>query len=90
MHEGDADVEAYKKWLADCFNIDEAFTLEVGESCRIRNEHVDKLPHGERFKLMYKRTDVDAYHWLDCEGNQGTHCGLSEPLQFYVKHWEKI
>jgi len=96
MHEGDADIEAYKAWLSDCFKMDETFTLKIGEACRVRNEHVDNLPtefqnngfHIEtRFKLMYKRTDENSYHWLDSEGNQGVDPG---PLEFYVKHWEKI
>lgn len=96
MHEGDEDIAKYKKWLDECFVEDEIFTLEIGEACRVRDEHVDKLPSvavtnafalETRFKLMYKRTDENSYHWLDSEGNQGTDRG---PIVFYMKHWEKI
>lgn len=96
MHEGDEDLEKYKSWLDECFDLDESFTLEVGESCRVRDSHVENLPntnnnsfcYGDgRFKLMYKRVDEDTYQWLDTEGNQGSDRG---PLAFYVKYWEKI
>lgn len=96
MHEGNEDIEAYKRWLDECFEKDEIFRLEIGEACKIRNEYVDSLPSsnikniyatGARFKLFYKRTDEYSYHWLDSEGNQGTDRG---PIDFYAKHWEKI
>ncbi len=97
MRESDADIEKYKEWLKDCFNLDKAFTLEIGESCRINDDYVEHLPkngkvngfafNDARFKLMYKRIDENTYQWLDSEGTQGVDQG---PLEFYVRHWEKI
>lgn len=86
MHEGDYDIAQYKKWLEDA-TPDPAFKLQIGESCRMRNEHVDKLPATGRFKLIYTRVDETTYRWLDNEGTAGVDPG---PLEFYEKHWEKV
>lgn len=96
MHEGDADVAAYKKWLDECFEKEPIFILDIGQACRIRDEYVEHLPKAiqnngfnfnDRFKLMYKRISETDYQWLDNEGNQGVDHG---PLEFYEKHWEKV
>lgn len=90
MHEGDEDLARMVRFYEDAKKVDPSFTLEVGESCRMRNDHVDKLPEGARFKLLYTRTAQDTYRWLDSEGNQGHDFNALGPLMFYEKHWEKL
>ena len=88
MRERDEDFERYINYLADCFTKDEVFTLQVGQSCRVKDEHVGDIPqHAGRFKLMYKRVDETNYQWLDTEGEQGVDVG---PIEFFTKHWEIV
>lgn len=74
----------------------ETFKLAVGESCVVKQSYIDKLKNTDRYKIMYTRTALDVYVWLDNKGDQGTfgNCsgvhGVFHDTEFSSEHWEKL
>jgi hypothetical protein len=79
------------------------FKLTVGESCVVKPSYVEQLKNVERYKVMYTRTAVDLYVWLDNLGGQGTvgsssgvpnsrggTTGTFHDTDFSTEHWEKL
>lgn len=70
---------------------EETFTLAVGEACKVRQEYVDKLNEGARFKMLWTRVDDRSYRWRASDGDVGTVFGDSDVglVKFSTQHWEK-
>jgi hypothetical protein len=79
------------------------FKLEVGESCVIKPSYLEQLKDVEKYKVMYTRTAIDLYVWLDNKGEQGTvvnrsgfvnsagqYVGAFHDTDFSTEHWEKL
>lgn len=79
------------------------FKLEIGESCIIKPSYLEQLKNVDRYKVMYTRTTVDIYVWLDNKGGQGTVVNFSgitndagqyidvfHDTDFSTEHWEKL
>jgi len=76
----------------DFVNEPDCFALEVGESCKIKQEHVDLLTEGSNFKMLWTRVDRATYRWLTSDGEIGTTMGDGDKsgVEFSTEFWEKV
>lgn len=79
------------------------FKLAIGKSCVIKPNYVEQLTNVDLYKVMYTRTAIDLYVWLDSKGGQGSvgswsdvpnsRGGTTETFHdtdFSTEHWEKL
>lgn len=64
------------------------FTLEIGETCQPKPEHLQTLYEGQGFKILIRREADNLYWYLDTEGKQGHF--VSSIMEFWCSQWEKI
>jgi len=81
----------------------ENFKLAIGESCVIKPSYLEKLKNVDTYKVMYTRTALDVYVWLNNKGEQGTvgnssgvhgvdgmFVGTFHDTDFSTEFWEKL
>lgn len=81
----------------------DTFKLAIGESCVIKPSYLEQLKDVDLYKVMFTRTAVDTYVWLDNKGGQGTvgnssgvhggsgkYVGTFHDTDFSTEHWEKL
>ncbi len=68
------------------------FVLEVGESCKVKQTHVDLLTEAGKFKMLWTRVDRATYRWLSSDGDIGTTMGDGDKggVEFSTEFWEKV